>query len=605
MTKYRIYGMLYLCTTVLLWCSWHIVGRALVKQLSPLTILALRCVFACPVLFATAWLIDPIGIRTVPKSLFSRLFALGVLLIGGNSFLFILGLKWTSASEAALTQPLITVFTTLLPMIFSHYGHSMTQYEYKGHTKLQKVGIVCCVLGAIWILMSKAQIPTQLQLQSSANFEVHRMLGFICLIGNTLSFSVYIWLQSSILSQLSPTVATAYSHVLATPLVVVASLVSGGGEGAKEWMTIDRSQLLGLLYVGVFATGVAGVLYSYANKWLHPTVCGLSAALQPLVTCILSVIFLRERLSFQQVIAAASIIGGVVLVLLPGNPDDTSSSEKELSLTKTHTSFSLQKNSSWMRVFTTCILIGLVGFSIYTISSNACNMSQDRKQLTAEIQRLQNSLLQLVKKQQAYRAQLGEVSCALHGVGPTGGFCRQPGRSSDGGHHLDRQLCLELTHLFAGSTVYDLGAGMGQYTQCLREVAAIDSLAYDGAENIEHATNGTVRFMDLSEPQPWEVLGVRDWVLSLEVAEHIPAAFESTYLFNIDHANRKGIVISWAIRNQTGYHHVNCRNNSEVISLFASMGYRYDRQQSSKLRSLVNLWWFRQTIMVFVHIPVQ
>jgi len=36
------------------------------------------------------------------------------------------------------------------------------------------------------------------------------------------------------------------------------------------------------------------------------------------------------------------------------------------------------------------------------------------------------------------------------------------------------------------------------------------------------------------------------WVLSLEVAEHIPRRFEASFVRNVDCANTRGAVISWS-----------------------------------------------------------
>jgi len=38
-----------------------------------------------------------------------------------------------------------------------------------------------------------------------------------------------------------------------------------------------------------------------------------------------------------------------------------------------------------------------------------------------------------------------------------------------------------------------------------------------------------------------------DWVVAMEVAEHIPRRFESMFLDTLDNHARSGIVISWAL----------------------------------------------------------
>jgi len=55
--------------------------------------------------------------------------------------------------------------------------------------------------------------------------------------------------------------------------------------------------------------------------------------------------------------------------------------------------------------------------------------------------------------------------------------------------------------------------------------------AYDGSPFSEEALEGKVQHLDLTVPQYG--LPVYDWVLSLEVAEHIPVKFEAIYLDNL------------------------------------------------------------------------
>jgi len=55
--------------------------------------------------------------------------------------------------------------------------------------------------------------------------------------------------------------------------------------------------------------------------------------------------------------------------------------------------------------------------------------------------------------------------------------------------------------------------------------------AFDGSPFSEQVSSGRVRHLDLSVPQFG--LPLYDWVVSLEVAEHIPPAFEAAYLDNL------------------------------------------------------------------------
>jgi 2-polyprenyl-3-methyl-5-hydroxy-6-metoxy-1,4-benzoquinol methylase len=74
---------------------------------------------------------------------------------------------------------------------------------------------------------------------------------------------------------------------------------------------------------------------------------------------------------------------------------------------------------------------------------------------------------------------------------------------------------------------------------------------------VEEATNNAVKFMDLSS-RKW--LGHQfDWILSLEVGEHIPHQLEDVFIGNLVRHAKKGIILSWAVPGQEGHHHVNNR----------------------------------------------
>jgi cyclopropane fatty-acyl-phospholipid synthase-like methyltransferase len=93
-----------------------------------------------------------------------------------------------------------------------------------------------------------------------------------------------------------------------------------------------------------------------------------------------------------------------------------------------------------------------------------------------------------------------------------------------------------------------------------------------------------------------------DFLMCLEVCEHVPKEFEDKLLHTIDrHVNPGGtLVISWAVIGQGGFGHVNCQNNDYVISKFMSMNYSFDKTTSDYLRTQESCaGWFRNTILVF------
>jgi len=130
---------------------------------------------------------------------------------------------------------------------------------------------------------------------------------------------------------------------------------------------------------------------------------------------------------------------------------------------------------------------------------------------------------------------------------------------------------------------------------CNEQVLRYD--AYDGAPFTEESTNGVVRYLDLTLPQFW--LPRYDWVLCLEVLEHIPRSHESTVLDNVIRPAVEGIVISWAVPNQPGYGHVNAREPGYVEEIMRRRELRLDLQATMKLRHAATEMWFQNHTLVY------
>ena len=164
------------------------------------------------------------------------------------------------------------------------------------------------------------------------------------------------------------------------------------------------------------------------------------------------------------------------------------------------------------------------------------------------------------------------------------------------GHYADPPLADALAEFFAGQSVVDFGCGRGDYVARLRE-RTIDCAGYDGNPHTPALSGGRCGVLDLA--RPCDLNRQYDWVLSLEVGEHIPPAFEAMFLDNLARHAQVGIVLSWAVVGQGGRGHCNERNNDEVRRRLAERQYTSDLQTERTLREASTLDWFQQTLMVF------
>ena len=162
------------------------------------------------------------------------------------------------------------------------------------------------------------------------------------------------------------------------------------------------------------------------------------------------------------------------------------------------------------------------------------------------------------------------------------------------------------------ATVADIGAGVGQLGAFLMQHnSSVQWRGFDGGHNVEHLHGLNVSLRNhsgyivpkvcwIDASQPFRLRQRPDWVISIEVGEHIPKSREATFLDNLVKNCRVGVILTWAIRAQLGYQHVNCHDNEYIINRMFERGMTYDERLSVLFRSTVNkLPWLANTIMVF------
>ncbi len=151
---------------------------------------------------------------------------------------------------------------------------------------------------------------------------------------------------------------------------------------------------------------------------------------------------------------------------------------------------------------------------------------------------------------------------------------------------------------FKNKTTYDFGCGNGQYCSKLAAAGFSNLIGFEG-KIPNFAEYNNIRQQDLSIPF---TLSEKGNVIFLEVAEHIPAQFEDVMLTNITNACDDKLIMSWAVRGQPGWGHVNCINNDEAIAKVCAKGFSYLENDSMSARSVItdsDCPWFKNTTLIF------
>lgn len=152
------------------------------------------------------------------------------------------------------------------------------------------------------------------------------------------------------------------------------------------------------------------------------------------------------------------------------------------------------------------------------------------------------------------------------------------------------------------TSVVEFGAGVGQLSVAVLPLLAKSTFfkdyhRFDGAGNVEEISKGFVKYADLTLPLD---VPKADWVVSLEVAEHIPAHYEGMVVRNLHRHNCKGILLSWGVLRQAGFNHINNHSNEAVVEIFKNLGYEHDTERQKRFRQASgNRQWFMKSVMVF------
>lgn len=151
---------------------------------------------------------------------------------------------------------------------------------------------------------------------------------------------------------------------------------------------------------------------------------------------------------------------------------------------------------------------------------------------------------------------------------------------------------------FLGKRVASFGDGPGAYKEYLIKTNKLITYdAFDGAPFVEETTDNQVAFLDLSVPVYH--LSKYDWIMSLEVAEHIPQEYESIFIDNLVRHAKEGIILSWSRPGQMRHSHVNNRDLEYVKNQMKKRGFSHNKEESNRLKIKAKFEWLKNNINVY------
>jgi drug/metabolite transporter (DMT)-like permease len=286
---------LYLVITTSIWGSLYVVTRIALRTIPPITLLSLRYILAFAVFAAILAARRRRG--QAPKAIESGdrkyLVLVGVLGYFLGVGVQIVGTKYAGASVASLINAMNPVCITFLAAIILK----------ERLTARKLVALAAAVSGAYVILGGASSGGAVLGIAFSV-------------------LSVLLWSLSSVLvrklgDKYDPILVTAWCIGIACACSLPAAgieLALSPSEGMLSW-----TNLLCVLYLGVVCTALPNFLWNKSLSMVEASTCSLFYPVQPLVSVLLGVAVLGERVDGKFIAGAVLIVGGVLFAVI-GRP---------------------------------------------------------------------------------------------------------------------------------------------------------------------------------------------------------------------------------------------------------------------------------------------
>jgi drug/metabolite transporter (DMT)-like permease len=264
--------------------GFHVVAKAVLSDLAPLALAAIRVGIATPILMALAWRRDHFVPSRRDLPLLALLGGLGVF---ANQALFITGLKLTTATNASILMTSIPVFAVAAAAVMG----------VERITANRLAGIVLSVAGAL-VLVNPLRFSTD---RSAA-------LGNVLILGNGLCYALFLVLQRPVLNRIPWRTVTAASFFFGSLGVLP---LAAPALAALDPSTVRTGAWLGVAYIILFPTVFAYAASTWAVRRSSPALVAAYSTLQPLVASALAAAFLGEQFGWEEGIGFALIAAGL------------------------------------------------------------------------------------------------------------------------------------------------------------------------------------------------------------------------------------------------------------------------------------------------------
>ena len=227
----------------------------------------------------------------------ARLFGAALLGIVLNQGCFIFGVSLSSPGDAS-------IITTSMPL----WAMLLAAFILKEPITGKKVlGIAAGACGALMLIMGSG---SHVKNMASAGGD-YALWGDLLVLSAQFCYALYIVVYKDFVNKYSLITIMKWMFTYAFICVIP---FSAGDLMQTVWSQLSWTEIMGLTYIVVCATFLSYMFIVVGQKILRPTVAGMYNYVQPLVACIVAVIWGMDTFNWIKAVAIVLIFSGVYLV---------------------------------------------------------------------------------------------------------------------------------------------------------------------------------------------------------------------------------------------------------------------------------------------------
>lgn len=264
-------------------------GKLAVEEVEPFTVAAARFMIATVLL--ALW----VGLRHGPIRAPGRadlplVLAMGATAVAGYNIFFLYGLELAPATDGAIIVPgFAPVFTVLL-------GWAVLRERV---SRSVVAGLALAFAGLVAVVGPGGSI------------DADRLAGAALFVAGAFCWGIYLLIGRPAIARFGAVRSTLYATATGTAMLIPLSLAERG------WRDLENAEADGwlpILYLAVFGTVVAFVLFYEGVSRIGPARAASFAMLVPIFGVLSSVALLGEKLRINLVVGGAAIIAGLWLI---------------------------------------------------------------------------------------------------------------------------------------------------------------------------------------------------------------------------------------------------------------------------------------------------